>query len=74
MLLYTTLQRVKVHNWYLGEISLLNAWQNGATIESKTDQNKVRRNLKKIGYKAKFSRGILTIVKTTPGYLTRCNS
>lgn len=74
MLLYSTLQRVKVHNWYLGEILLLNAWQSGATIDKKTDQDKVRRNLKKIGYKAKFSRGILTIVKTTPGYLTLCNS
>lgn len=57
-----------------GEISLLNAWQSGATIDKKTDQDKVRRNLKKIGYKAQFSRGILTIVKTTPGYLTLCNS
>ena len=61
MELYSLLRSVTVNNWFCGEVSLLYAWSNGCTIESKLEQNKVRRILSKHGYKAHFGSGILNI-------------
>lgn len=59
--LYSTLTRLTVNNWYLGNISALHAYSSGATIERKTDKAKIRRALKKIGYRATFRGGYMTI-------------
>ena len=61
MELYDLLKSVTVNNWYCGEVSLLYAWSNGCTIESKLEQNKIRRILSKHGYKARFCNCILNI-------------
>ena len=59
--LYSLLESITVNNWFCGEVSLLYAWSNNCTIESKSQQNKVRRILSKRGYKAHFGSGILNI-------------
>ena len=61
MELYDVLRSVTVNNWFCGKVSLLYAWSNNCTIESKSEQNKIRRILKKNGYKAHFCNCILNI-------------
>ena len=61
MELYSLLKSVTVNNWFVGEVSLLYAWSNRCTIESKLEQNKIRRILSKHGYKAHFGSSILNI-------------
>lgn len=58
-MLYDLLNNIIVKNWYLGEISAAYAWSNGATIEKK-DCAKVRRILKKHGYKCSIYGGIIS--------------
>ena len=58
------LETIKVDNWYCGIVSLDYAFSNGCTIESKSDQNKVRRLLKKNGFIPHFNGGILSILIT----------
>ena len=56
------LETIKVKNWYCGIITLHYAFDNSCTIESKKDQNKVRRLLKKNGFIPHFNGGILSIL------------
>lgn len=63
MELHDILQAITVNNWYLGSCTALCAWSTGATIESKADQQKIRRALNKAGYIARFSGRILSIEK-----------
>ena len=60
MNLYDVLASIEVTNWYCGKISALYAWSNNCTIENKKDENKVRRGLKKIGYKCSIVGGMIT--------------
>ena len=63
-MLYDTLKKINVYNWYCGNITALYAWSNKCTIENKNEQRKIRYHLKKIGYKAYFGqRCILEIEK-----------
>lgn len=64
-LLYETLKAIPCYNWYCGEINALYAWSNNCTIERKSDQQRIRRELKKIGYKAMFGNYILNIKRIT---------
>ena len=63
MKLYELLSTIICHNWYCGEITALYAWSNGCTIESRTEQQKIRRILARNGYKAHFGGCILSIEK-----------
>ena len=56
--LYDTLTKIRVTHWFCGTVSALYAWSNGLVI-TKADESKVRRHLKKIGYKCCISRGII---------------
>ena len=56
------LETIKVNNWSCGIVSLDYAFNNRRTIDSKCDQNKVRRLLKKNGFIPHFNGGILTAV------------
>ena len=58
------LETIKVHNWYCGIITLHYAFSNRCTIDSKCEQNKVRRLLKKNGFVPHFNAGILSILIT----------
>ena len=58
------LETIKVNNWYCGIITLHYAFNNRCTIDSKCDQNKVRRLLKKNGFIPHFNGGILSILIT----------
>lgn len=58
-MVYEVLKKITVHNWFCGEITALHAWSYNCTIESKSEQNKIRRELSKIGYKCSFGGGIL---------------
>lgn len=60
-LLYETLSIIPCYNWYCGDINALYAWSNNCTIDRKSDQQRIRRELKKIGYKAMFSYSVLSI-------------
>lgn len=60
-MLYTILQSISVHNWYCGEVTALYAYTHGCTIESRNEQNKIRKALKEAGYIAHFGSGILSI-------------
>ena len=64
-LLYETLSAISCYNWYCGEINALYAWSNNCTIERKSDQQHIRRELRKIGYKAMFDGCILNIKRIT---------
>ena len=55
------LDTIKVNNWYCGIITLNYAFQNSCTIDSKSEQNKVRKLLKKDGFIPHFNGGILSI-------------
>ena len=55
------LETIKVNNWYCGIITLHYAFNNSCTIESKSDQNRVRRLLKNNGFKPHFNGGMLSI-------------
>lgn len=57
------LKSISVYNWYCGDIDAFYAWSNNCTIESKKDQQKIRRALRKVGYQAHFGRGILNVEK-----------
>ena len=57
--LYDTLDSIEVTNWYCDKISAFFAWCNNCTIKSKSEQNKVRRALKKIGYTCSIYRGVI---------------
>lgn len=63
MLLHTILEPITVHNWYCGEITASYAWANSCTIENKSEQNKIRKALKRAGYIAHFYYSILYIEK-----------
>ena len=63
--LYDTLTKIRVTNWFCGTISALYAWSNNCTI-TKADESRLRRSLKKIGYKCCISRGII-------GKITHCS-
>ena len=63
MKFYDVLDSIICHNWYCGEITAFYAWSNECTIEDRNDQQKIRRALKKIGYKAHFGAGILNVSK-----------
>ena len=58
------LETIKVNNWYCGTITLHYAFINRCTIDSKCEQNKVRRLLKKNGFIPHFNGGILSILIT----------
>ena len=58
------LETIKVNNWYCGIITLHYAFNNRCTIDSKCEQNKVRRLLKKNGFIPHFNGGILSILIT----------
>ena len=58
------LETIKVSNWYCGIITLHYAFNNSCTIDSKCEQNKVRRLLKKNGFVPHFNGGILSILIT----------
>lgn len=62
--LYNALDNIICHNWHCGQITALFAWSNKCTIEDKNEQKKIRAALNKLGYKGRFSGGILTICKT----------
>ena len=64
MNLYNCLETINVNNWYCGKITALYAWVNSCTIENRNEQNKIRKALNKIGYKAHFHRCILSVEKT----------
>lgn len=64
MKLHEVLESIICHNWYCGKIDALYAWSNNCTIEDRNEQRKIRAALNKIGYKGRFSRGILAICKT----------
>ena len=55
------LETIKVNNLYCGIITLHYAFNNRCTVESKSDQNRVRRLLKKNGFTPHFNGGILSI-------------
>ena len=55
------LETIKVNNWYCGIITLHYAFNNRCTVESKSDQNRVRRLLKRHGFTPHFNGGILSI-------------
>ena len=61
--LYDTLDSIEVTNWYCGKISAFYAWSNNCTIASKSEQNKVRRALKKIGYACSIGGGIISQIR-----------
>ena len=58
------LETIKVNNCYCGIITLHYAFNNRCTIDSKCEQNKVRRLLKKNGFIPHFNGGILSILIT----------
>lgn len=62
-LLYETLKSIPVDNWFIGRTNALHAWSCNATIESPSQQQRIRRRLKKIGYAAHFGSCILNIIK-----------
>ena len=57
---YDVLESITVSNWYCGEISALYAWSNNCTIENISEQNTIRRELKKIGYNCSIVGCIIT--------------
>lgn len=57
-ILYEILERIKVRNWDMGDISALTAWSTGATM-SASDARKVRRTLRTHGYKCSIVGGII---------------
>lgn len=59
--IYSTLESIKVDNWYNGEVSALYAFSNGCTI-SKKDANKVRYYLKKIGVNVSILGGVIVSI------------
>lgn len=61
--LYDTLALIEVTNWYCGKVSALYAWSNNCTIENRSEQNKVRRTLKKIGYTCSIWGGIISQIR-----------
>ena len=63
MKVYDVLASIEVTNWYCGKISALYAWSNNCTIASKSEQNKVRRALKKIGYACSIAGGIISQIR-----------
>jgi hypothetical protein len=58
MKIHEILENINVDNWYLGNITAFKAWHTGATIKKK-DCAKVRRILKKHGYKCSICGGII---------------
>ena len=58
------LETIKVNNWHCGIITLHYAFNNRCTIDSKCEQNKVRRLLKNNGFVPHFNGGILSILIT----------
>ena len=61
--MYDALKSIPVDNWFIGRTNALHAWSANATIEVPSQQQRIRRALKKIGYIAHFSKGVLSIVK-----------
>ena len=59
--IYSTMESIKVANWYNGEVSALYAFSNGCTI-SKKDANKVRYHLKKIGVNVSILDGVIVSI------------
>lgn len=55
---YNVLSSIQVKNWYLGDITGLQAFSTESVL-NKADQNKIRRRLLKAGYKCIFINGIL---------------
>lgn len=55
---YNVLANIQVKNWYLGDITGLQAFSTESVL-NKADQNKIRRRLLKAGYKCIFINGIL---------------
>lgn len=55
---YNVLANIQVGNWYLGNITGLQAFSTESAL-NKADQNKIRRRLLKAGYKCIFANGIL---------------
>lgn len=55
---YNVLENIQVKNWYLGDITGLQAFSTESVL-NKADQNKIRRRLLKAGYKCIFINGIL---------------
>lgn len=53
------LLNIQVWNCYAGFMSALCAFSNGYWIELHSDRNKIRRMLKKHGYKCSFNGGII---------------
>lgn len=55
---YNVLANIQVKNWYLGDITGIQAFSTESVL-NKADQNKIRRRLLKAGYKCIFINGIL---------------
>ena len=56
---YNVLANIQVKNWYLGDITGLQAFSTESVL-NKADQAKIRRRLLKAGYKCIFNAGILS--------------
>ena len=58
-LLYDTLSKIRINHWFCGTVTAYYAWSNSLFI-TKAEESKVRRHLKKIGYKCSISKGIIS--------------
>lgn len=56
---YNILSNIQVNNWYLGNITGLQAFSTESVL-NKADQTKIRRRLLKAGYRCIFNNGILS--------------
>lgn len=58
MNLYSILEKIKVDNWYCGEVTALFAFANECAL-SKKDIAKIRRKIKPYGYTIQTGDGII---------------